>query len=133
MIYLLDTNFCIELLNKHDSRAAKKLASVSPKDIRLCSVVQAELYHGAYKSGRETNLKLVRSFLSLFESLPFDDQAADVYGQIRADLEAKGTPIGPNDTIIAAIALAKDLTLVSHNTAEFSRVPGLKLVDWQVP
>jgi tRNA(fMet)-specific endonuclease VapC len=65
--------------------------------------------------------------------LPFEDRAAKVYGQIRADLETKGTPIGPNDLMIAAIALANDLTLVTHNTAEFSRVPALKFVDWHVP
>jgi tRNA(fMet)-specific endonuclease VapC len=63
----------------------------------------------------------------------FDDSAAKVYGQIRADLEVKGTPIGPNDLIIAAIALSNGLTLVTHNTAEIGRAPGLKLVDWHVP
>jgi tRNA(fMet)-specific endonuclease VapC len=71
--------------------------------------------------------------MPVFLSVPFDDRTARVYGQIRADLEAKGTPIGPNDFLIAAIALANDFTLVSHNTAELSRVPGLKLVDWQTP
>jgi tRNA(fMet)-specific endonuclease VapC len=75
---------------------------------------------------------LLATFLPSFLSISFDDQTAQVYGQIRADLEAKGTPIGPNDTLIAAIALAHDLTLVTHNSSEFSRVPGLKLVDWHV-
>ena len=131
MIYLLDTNFCIELLNKHDSRAAKKLASVSPKDIRLCSVVQAELYHGAYKSGREANLKLVRSFLSLFESLAFDDHSAETYGRLRTELEKRGNLVGPNDLLIASIALANDVTLITHNTSEFSRILNLKIEDWQ--
>ena len=65
MTYLLDTNICIELLNKHDARAARKLASINPREIRLCSVVKAELYHGAYKSGREKNIALVRTFSPL--------------------------------------------------------------------
>ena len=66
-------------------------------------------------------------------SLPFDDSAAEEYGRIRAHLANLGTPIGPNDLLIAAIALANKITLVSHNTAEFSRVPGLILEDWQIP
>lgn len=68
-----------------------------------------------------------------FQSIPFDDHAAEHYGSIRAHLANAGTPIGPNDLFIAALARAKDLTLVSNNTAEFSRVPGLKLEDWQIP
>jgi tRNA(fMet)-specific endonuclease VapC len=86
MTYLIDTNFCIELLNKRDSPAARKLASVSPPEVRLCSVVKAELYHGAYKGGREANLILVRSFSASFESLPFDDRCAEVYGRLRTEL-----------------------------------------------
>ena len=70
MTYLLDTNICIELMNERDSHAARKLASDSPREIRLCAVVKAELYHGAYKSGREMNLNLVRAFSASFESLP---------------------------------------------------------------
>jgi tRNA(fMet)-specific endonuclease VapC len=66
-------------------------------------------------------------------SLPFDDPAAEEYARVRAHLANQGTPIGPNDLIIAATALANQLTLVTHNTAEFSRVPGLTLEDWQVP
>jgi tRNA(fMet)-specific endonuclease VapC len=63
--------------------------------------------------------------------LPFDDAAAEAYGRLRAELARRGTPIGPNDLMIAAIALAHDLTLVTHNTAEFSRVSGLRLEDWE--
>jgi predicted nucleic acid-binding protein len=67
MTYLLDTNVCIELLNARDSRISKRLASIGPREIRLCSIVKAELYHGAYKSGREKNLNLVRVFAASFE------------------------------------------------------------------
>jgi tRNA(fMet)-specific endonuclease VapC len=131
MTYLLDTNFCIELLNRRESQAARKLASVNPLDVRLCSVVKAELYHGAYKSGRESNLNLIRSFTVLFESLPFDDHSAEVYGRLRTELEKLGQLIGPNDLLIASIALAHGTTLVTHNTTEFSRIPGLSFEDWQ--
>ena len=64
-------------------------------------------------------------------SLPFDDDAAEAYGQIRAKLEKIGKPIGPNDFLIAAIAVANDVRLVTHNTGEFSRVQGLRIVDWE--
>ena len=73
----------------------------------------------------------VQVFCRQFQSLPFDDRAADEYGRIRAHLAGLGTLIGPNDLLIASIALANGLILVSHNTREFSRVPGLKLDDWQ--
>lgn len=132
MTYLLDTNFCIELLNQRESQAARKLASVNPLDVRLCSVVKAELYHGAYKSGRESNLNLIRSFTALFESLPFDDRSAEVYGRLRTELEKLGKLIGPNDLLIASIALVHGTTLITHNTTEFSRIPGLSFEDWQV-
>lgn len=132
MTFMLDTNVCIELLNERDSRLAKKLASVSPGDIRLCSVVKAELYHGAQKSGLEKNLNLVRTFSTSFESLPFDDSAAETYGQVRLALEKQGKLIGPYDLLIASIALVHNLTLVTHNMHEFRRVPDLQLEDWQV-
>ena len=78
-----------------------------------------------------TNLTKVGLFLSRFLSLPFDDAAADIYGQIRADLVGRGQIIGPNDLLIASIARARDLTLVTHNIAEFGRVQGLKIEDWE--
>lgn len=131
MIYLLDTNFCIELLNKKDSHASQKLAEINPPDVRLCSVVKAELFHGAYKSRREANINLVRMFSSLFESLPFDDRAAEVYGQLRTELERRGKLIGPNDLLIASISLAHGATLITHNTSEFSHIPDLQIEDWQ--
>ncbi len=131
MTYLLDTNFCIELLNRRDSQAARRLASVSPREIRLCSVVKAELFHGAYKSRREENMHVVKTFSSSFESLPFDDRSAEVYGRLRTELERQGNLIGPNDLLIASIALANSVTLITHNTAEFSRIANLTIEDWQ--
>ena len=131
MIYLLDTNVCIKLLNARDSHMARKLASVNPSEIRLCSIVKAELLHGAHKSGRGKNLNLVRIFSASFESLSFDDFAAETYGQLRFALEQRGKLIGPYDLLIASIALVNDAILVIHNTEEFGRVPGLKFEDWQ--
>ena len=97
-------------------------------------MVKAELLYGAARSQQpERNQAQLQRFFSGFPSLSFDDQAAAAYGTLRAALEASGTPIGPNDLMIAAIALASGLVLVTHNTAEFSRVPGLQIEDWQVP
>jgi tRNA(fMet)-specific endonuclease VapC len=132
MTYLLDTNICIKLMNERDSPAALKLASVSPREVCLCSVVKAELYHGAAKSGRAKNIALVRMLATAFESLPFDDPAAEIYGEIRVALEKQGKLIGPYDLLIAATALAHDAILVTHNTEEFRRVPELRFEDWQV-
>ncbi len=96
----------------------------------LCSVVIGELFYGAERSDqRARTLSQVRKFCGPFESLPFDDRAAEEYGAIRAHLARQGTPIGPNDLMIAAIA--NSVTLVTHNTAEFERVPRLRLEDWQ--
>lgn len=132
MTYLLDTNACVELLNERDSAIARKLARTSPQEIVICSVVKAELYHGANKSNkREANLNLLARFFKHFTSLPFDDSAAEQYGQVRTVLEKQGNLIGTNDLLIASIALANNVTLVTHNTGEFRRVPGLQMKDWQ--
>jgi tRNA(fMet)-specific endonuclease VapC len=132
-MYLLDSNACIRLLNESaSSNMARKLAELTPDDIRLCSVVKSELYYGAYKSTRrDRNLANLNRFFSQFISLPFDDNAAAIAGQVRAQLDVAGTPIGSNDLLIAAIAVSNDLTLVTHNTREFSRINGLKYEDWE--
>ena len=129
--YLLDTNACVECLRNRNAGVVARFQSCSPRELRLCSVVVAELCYGAYKSPKPAaNLTLVQTFAAPLISVPFDDLAADVYGRIRADLERRGHAIGPNDTMIAAIALANGLTIVTHNTAEFSRVNGLLIEDW---
>lgn len=134
MKYLLDTNTCIELLRQPDSEIARRLLAADPDEIALCAVVKAELLHGAHRSlYRDENLKLLEEFFAQFVSLPFDDYAAEAYGRIRAQLATAGAVIGPNDLMIAAIALAHNLALVTHNTREFSRVEGLQLEDWEVP
>lgn len=133
MTYLLDSNTCIQLLNNRNSAVARRLATLQPTEVRLCTVVKAELYYGAYKSSRqESNLARLERFCRQFRSLPFDDPAAVAYGQIRAQLATLGTPIGANDLLIAAIARANNLTLVTHNTREFGRVEALALEDWEL-
>jgi tRNA(fMet)-specific endonuclease VapC len=133
MTYLLDTNTCIKYLNGKSENVRQRLEASQPQDIVLCSVVKAELFYGAMKSANhQKNLAKLQPFVSRFVSFPFDDEAAEVYGRIRADLEKLGTPIGPNDLLIAAIGLTNDVTVVTHNTREFSRVTGLKLEDWEI-
>jgi tRNA(fMet)-specific endonuclease VapC len=113
---------------------AGRLAAAAPGDVVLCSVVVAELLYGAQHSSQiSKNLAQVRAFAGQFVSLPFDDVAAEDYGQIRAKLSSQGMLIGPNDLLIASIARANQLILVTHNTAEFARVPKLALEDWQAP
>ena len=132
MTYLLDTNTCIRYLNGRGPNVLRRLQALPPAEVRACAIVEAEMHFGAMKSTDPVNtLAQQRAFLDAFESLPFDDAAAEAYGRLRAELARRGTPIGPNDLMIAAIALAHDLTLVTHNTAEFSRVSGLRLEDWE--
>ena len=134
MRYLLDTNTCIQFLNSRNSALQRRLAAISRDDVAICQIVKAELFYGAYRSSRrEANLALLAKFFSQIVSLPFDDASAEIYGRIRAELARAGTPIGPYDLMIAAIALAFDVTLVTHNTGEFSRVQGLRLEDWEQP
>jgi tRNA(fMet)-specific endonuclease VapC len=132
LTYLLDTNACIGFLNGRSRAVLEKLEATLDDEVRVCSVVKAEMIYGAMKS-RDPNraIRAQRSFFSRYRSLPFDDAAADVYGRIRADLESKGSPVGPNDLLIAAIAVANDLTLVTDNTNEFSRITGLAVEDWE--
>lgn len=134
MIYLLDTNVCVSYLRGTDrERLEARLNATQFGDIALCSVVKAELLYGAARSQQPVrNHAQLQRFFSGFPSLSFDDEAAAAYGTIRTALEASGTPIGPNDLMIAAIALASGLVLVTHNLSEFNRVPGLRVEDWQI-
>lgn len=132
MKYLLDTNACIRYISGRSLPLVEKLRAMPTASVVVCSVVKAELFYGAMKSQTpELSLAKQLRFLNQFASLPFDDQAAEIFGEIRAELTKKGTPIGPYDLQIAAIALAHQTTLVTHNIAEFSRIPGLLLEDWE--
>ncbi len=132
MKYLLDTNVCISILRNTSKQLLERIRRESPSDIRICSIVKAELLHGARKSARVSqNLILLNRFFDAIQSLPFDDLCAEYYGMIRADLERTGQMIGPHDMMIASIARANDLCLVTHNSLEFARIVGLRLEDWE--
>jgi tRNA(fMet)-specific endonuclease VapC len=134
MSRLLDTNTCVQVLRGRNALVTQRLQAMSPSQLFLCSVVKAELYHGALRSAQPAaNRAKVDAFVQPFVSLPFDDAAAELYATIRQDLELRGMTIGPYDLQIAAIALRHNLILVTHNTGEFSRVTGLQLEDWEVP
>ncbi|MBT4140275.1 MAG: type II toxin-antitoxin system VapC family toxin [Candidatus Latescibacteria bacterium] len=131
MIYLLDTNAWISYLNYKNSPIVEKLAQIQDTQIVFCSIVKAELLFGAYKSSRQDqNLSTLHRLFQKFKSYSFNDRSAEIYGQTRSDLEADGTPIGPNDLLIASIVQANSFTLVTHNTREFQRIPNLKIEDW---
>jgi tRNA(fMet)-specific endonuclease VapC len=128
---LLDTNICIAFLNGRDAQVRTQLLAQVPADVALCSVVKAELLYGARNSEHvDANLRRLGEFFAPFASLHFDDAAASWYGSIRAQLKKEGRMIGSNDLMIAAIALAADVTLVTRNDGEFQRVPGLRVDVW---
>jgi tRNA(fMet)-specific endonuclease VapC len=133
-MYLLDTNTCTGYLNGTAAGVMRQMKLHSPADICVCSIVRAELSCRAFESSDPVRTLLrQRSFLDQFVSLPFDDRAAEIYGRVQAHLVRQGTPIGLNNGLIAAIALANKATLVTSNTREFGRVPGLPLSDWETP
>jgi tRNA(fMet)-specific endonuclease VapC len=132
--HMLDTNVCVRHLNNRAPMLTTRLESFNVQQLAVCSVVKAELYFGSRRSQNpERSRQKQDRFLSKLKSFPFDDDAAEKYAVIRADLSKIGNIIGPSDMMIAAIALANNLILVTHNTAEFGRVQGLKLEDWELP
>jgi tRNA(fMet)-specific endonuclease VapC len=132
-MFLIDTNACIRFLNRSSSKLVTRMRDCHPSQILLSSIVKAELVFGAYKSDRTAeNLRVLNRFFQPLVSIPFDERCLDSYGRIRSDLVSSGDTIGPHDLLIAATAIAHSLTLVTNNQGEFSRVPGLDLVDWEV-
>ena len=130
MKYLLDAIAVIALLNDRNGLTAQRARRHKPGAVGLSAIVAHELYYGAFKSQRAThNVALVDALQ--FEVVEFDHEDAREAGEVRALLAARGTPIGPYDVLIAGQAKARDLILVTHNTAEFGRVPGLRIEDWQ--
>ena len=132
-MYLLDTNICVYLMKKKYRSLTEHLLAMNPDEVAVSAITIYELEYGAAKSnwGERTRENL-RIFLSPFTILPFDSKDAIVAGQIRAHLASQGKPIGPYDIQIAAQGIARDLTVVTHNIDEFSRVNGLMLEDWVV-
>lgn len=133
MRYLLDTNVCIEILRGRNLALKAHLATKSLNELVLCSIVWAELQCGArLAQNPPQELAKLQDAFAHWPRLPFDDSAAEGHGEIRAHLQRAGSLIGGNDLLIAAMAKANGLILVTHNTAEFARVPNMPIEDWQV-
>jgi len=134
MTYLLDSNVWITFLRRPSSPVVPRLRARQPHEILACSVVRAELFYGTLRSAHPArNRAVVEALLRPYVCLPFAEADSEIQAGIRHYLEMLGMPIGPYDLQIAAIALSNGCTLVTHNTAEFSRVPGLVLEDWELP
>ena len=127
---LLDTNICIYIINAKPPEVLARFRHYRLGEVGLCSVVAAELAYGVAKSRSASNKAALEMFLAPLERLPVDTHALWASGDLRANLERQGQPIGALDTMIAAHALSLDAPLVTHNTREFERVPGLRLENW---
>ena len=127
---MLDTNICVFAIRQQTPFVLEALRAHAAAGIGISSIAASELWFGVEKSSSTKNAKALTQFLSPLEIAPYDDTATQIYGRLRAALEAKGKTIGPLDTLIAAHALALDVTLVTNNSKEFRRVTGLRIVDW---
>jgi len=132
MKYLLDTNVCVDYLTGRYPAVVSKIHRSAPAELGLSSVVVAELRYGADRSDRvKANHARIDLLVGEIPSLDFDLEAASADGRLRARLEARGTPIGPNDMLIAAQGLSRALIVVTDNVGEFRRVGGLKVESWR--
>ena len=130
MMYLLDTNICIYLINHKPQQVFERFRQYQLGQLAVSSITASELAFGVEKSGSERNKQALKKFLSPLEILPYDEQAVWHYAQLRHDLQSKGQTIGSLDMLIAAHALALDVVLVTNNTKEFERIERLKLESW---
>lgn len=130
-MYLLDTNICIYLMKNTYPLLTEKILSHTPTDLLISSITVFELEYGAKKNnwGDKTRHKLAM-FLSPFTILSFTSEDAVTAGKLRGYLEKQGNPIGPYDVQIAAQGLSRGITVITHNTGEFSRIPNLQFEDW---
>lgn len=131
MRFMLDTNICIYMIKGKPPQVLSRLKDFSLGDVSVSSITLSELEYGVAKSSKpQQNRDALDAFLAPLEILPFNGEAAYRYGQIRAFLEEKGKSIGAMDMLIAAHALSASMTLVTNNTKEFGRIPGLRLENW---
>ena len=131
MLYLLDTDTLIYILKRRPPDVAARFEKMSPEDVAISMISMAELMFGAEKSGSPARARrAVEKIAEVLRVLPLDEGAARVYGKLREQLEKRGTPIDALDTLIAAHALSLRATLVTNNTREFARVPGLQVENW---
>ncbi len=132
-MYLLDTNACIHLINQKPGyeRILRRMDGLEHGQVVISSITTAELHFGVEASAQvERNRLKLERFLAAFDVAPFNEAASRRYGAVRAYLKARGTPIGPLDTLIAGHALMLNATVVTNNIGEFARVPGLSVEDW---
>jgi len=129
-LYMLDTNIISDLIRNPAGKVAKHIARIGDQGLVVSIITAAELRYGSAKAGSPRLLQRIEEILFRIRPLPFDVPADSQYGGIRAELEVAGKPIGSNDFLIAAHALALGVTLVTANTGEFSRIRGLKVENW---
>jgi len=131
MMFLIDTNICIYIMNNHPPEVVQKFRDIGVGNICISSITVSELQYGACKSKQiKKNLKRLEEFLSPFEIVSYDENASKYYGQIRSNLEKQGNVTGPLDMLIAAHALSENLTLITNNEKEFKRVRSLEVENW---
>lgn len=131
MRYMLDTDSCIWIIKKRPPHVFNRFRKHRVGDIGISSIVLSELRYGAEKSSNpEKNLGALQDFVAPLEILDYGEVQANAYGRIRSDLEHRGEPIGSMDMLIAAHAVSHDLTLVTNNSREFAKVPGLRIETW---
>jgi tRNA(fMet)-specific endonuclease VapC len=131
MKYFLDTNICIYFLKGSFPNVMEQIRNTNPNNIKIPSIVKAELLYGAEKSkNRTSNLTNVNMFLEPYEIISFNDECSKIYSQIRSSLESKGTIIGPNDYIIASTVLSNNGVLITNNVKEFKYIKNLKIENW---
>ena len=132
MIYLLDTNICIYIINERPAQVLQRLIQAGRDSLAISTVTVAELAFGVVKSARADSRAKLENFLLKFPLLDWDQDAAWVYGDVRKSLQAKGQRIGERDLLLACQALALDATMVTNNIREFEQVDGLRLENWVV-
>ena len=132
--FMFDTDTCSYIMRRSHPLLLKRLERHDPDDVCMSVITRAELQYGVALSPRPAHdAAALEALLPYVDALPFDEEAASHYGEIRADLKRRGQMIGANDLRIAAHARSQGLTLVTNNTAEFGRVPRLKVENWTLP
>jgi tRNA(fMet)-specific endonuclease VapC len=128
---MLDTNTCIAIIKRRPDTIKARLTALAVEEVGISGIVSAELWYGvAFSQKKKQNKTALEDFLGYVTKLDWPFEASEIYGQIRADLKGKGTPIGAMDLLIAAHALLLDAVLVTDNEREFQRVSDLKIENW---
>lgn len=130
LMYMLDTNICIYVMKTYPEALREKFNALA-EQLCISSITLGELHYGAEKSSRRAeNLRAIANFVARLDVLPFGEKAAAHYGQVRAELERRGTPCGAHDMQIGAHARSEGLIVVTNNMREFARMPGLRVENW---